>query len=221
MEQLLAKLLMVSGKGGVDLIVVKEAIIVEGKYDKIKLSSFIDGMIIETRGFRIFKDKEQMALIRKMADARGLLILTDSDSAGFLIRNYLKSCIARIKSNMLIFRTFWEKSDVKHLTPKKENWGVEGIEKQLIIRALEKAGVVVNQETISENKEYVRQVTKQDFFEWGLTGRDESNQKRKQVLKQLKLPEHLTTNAMIDAINSFMSYEAFLLEIQRLGRVIW
>ena len=75
------------------MIVIKEAIIVEGKYDKIKLSSFIDGMIIETRGFRIFKDKEQMAFIRKMADARGLLILTDSDSAGFLIRNYLKSCI--------------------------------------------------------------------------------------------------------------------------------
>ncbi len=80
-------------------------------------------MIIETRGFRILKDKEQMALIRKMADARGLLILTDSDSAGFLIRNYLKAVLLRIKSNMLIFRTFWEKSDVKHLTPKKENWG--------------------------------------------------------------------------------------------------
>ena len=105
------------------MIVVKEAIIVEGKYDKIKLSSFIDGMIIETRGFRIFKDKEQMALIRKMADARGLLILTDSDSAGFLIRNYLKSCIAPDKIKHAIFRTFWEKSDVKHLTPKKENWG--------------------------------------------------------------------------------------------------
>ena len=80
---------------------------------------------------------------------------------------------------------------------------------------MEKAGVVVNPETIPEHKENVRQVTKQDFFEWGLTGRDDSHQKRKQVLKQLKLPEHLTTNAMIDAINSFMSYEEFLLEIQR------
>ena len=105
------------------MIVVKEAIIVEGKYDKIKLSSFIDGMIIETRGFRIFKDKEQMALIRKMADARGLLILTDSDSAGFLIRNYLKSCIAPDKIKHAYIPDIWEKSDVKHLTPKKENWG--------------------------------------------------------------------------------------------------
>ena len=193
------------------MIVVKEAIIVEGKYDKIKLSSFIDGMIIETRGFRIFKDKEQMALIRKMADARGLLILTDSDSAGFLIRNYLKSCIAPDKIKHAYIPDILGKERRKTSYSKEGKLGVEGIEKQLLIRALEKA------ETISENKEYVRQVTKQDFFEWGLTGRDESNQKRKQVLKQLKLPEHLTTNAMIDAINSFMSYEAFLLEIQRLG----
>ena len=81
-------------------------------------------MIIETRGFRIFKDKEQNGIdSQNEADARGLLILTDSDSAGFLIRNYLKAVLLRIKSNMLIFRTFWEKSDVKHLTPKKENWG--------------------------------------------------------------------------------------------------
>ena len=200
------------------MIVVKEAIIVEGKYDKIKLSSFIDGMIIETRGCRIFKDKEQMALIRKMADARGWLILTDSDSAGFLIRNYLKSCIAPDKIKHAYIPDILGKERRKTSYSKEGKLGVEGIEKQLLIRALEKAGVVVNQETISENKEYVRQVTKQDFFEWGLTGRDESNQKRKQVLKQLKLPEHLTTNAMIDAINSFMSYEAFLLEIQRFNQ---
>ena len=191
------------------MIVVKEAIIVEGKYDKIKLSSFIDGMIIETRGFRIFKDKEQMALIRKMADARGLLILTDSDSAGFLIRNYLKSCIAPDKIKHAYIPDILGKEPRKTAYSKEGKLGVEGIEKQLLIRALE---------TISENEECVRQVTKQDFFEWGLTGRDDSNQKRKQVLKQLKLPEHLTTNAMIDAINSFMSYEAFLLEIQRFNQ---
>ena len=200
------------------MIVVKEAIIVEGKYDKIKLSSFIDGMIIETRGFRIFKDKEQMALIRKMADARGLLILTDSYSAGFLIRNYLKSCIAPDKIKHAYIPDVLGKEPRKTAYSKEGKLGVEGIEKQLLIRALEKAGVVVNQETISENEECVRQVTKQDFFEWGLTGRDDSNQKRKQVLKQLKLPEHLTPNAMIDAINSFMSYEEFLLEIQRFNQ---
>lgn len=197
------------------MIVVKEAIIVEGKYDKIKLSSFIDGMIIETRGFRIFKDKEQMAFIRKMADARGLLILTDSDSAGFLIRNYLKSCIAPDKIKHAYIPDVLGKEPRKTSYSKEGKLGVEGIEKQLLIHALEKAGVVVNQETLPENKECVRRVTKQDFFEWGLTGRDDSNQKRKQVLKQLKLPEHLTTNAMIDAINSFMSYEEFLLEVQR------
>ena len=159
-----------------------------------------------------------MALIRKMADARGLLILTDSDSAGFLIRNYLKSCIAPDKIKHAYIPDILGKERRKTSYSKEGKLGVEGIEKQLLIRALEKAGVVVNQETISENKEYVRQVTKQDFFEWGLTGRDESNQKRKQVLKQLKLPEHLTTNAMIDAINRFMSYEAFLLEIQRFNQ---
>lgn len=200
------------------MIVVKEAIIVEGKYDKIKLSSFIDGMIIETRGFRIFKDKEQMAFIRKMADARGLLILTDSDSAGFLIRNYLKSCIAPDKIKHAYIPDVLGKEPRKTSYSKEGKLGVEGIEKQLLINALEKAGVVVDQDTTSESNECVRRVTKQDFFEWGLTGRDDSNKKRKQLLKQVKLPEHLTTNAMIDAINSFMSYEEFLLHIQRLGQ---
>ena len=143
---------------------------------------------------------------------------TDSDSAGFLIRNYLKSCIAPDKIKHAYIPDIFGKEPRKTSYSKEGKLGVEGIEKQLLINALEKAGVVVHEETTSESKECVRQVTKQDFFEWGLTGRDDSNKKRKQLLKQLKLPEHLTANAMIDAINSFMSYEACLLHIQRLNQ---
>ncbi len=204
------------------MIVVKEAIIVEGKYDKIKLSSFIDGMIIETRGFRIFKDREQMAFIRKMAQARGLLILTDSDSAGFLIRNYLKGSIPSNQIKHAYIPDIFGKEPRKDAPSKEGKLGVEGMQKQLLINALEKAGVVVRGQTAAETNR--RQITKQDFFQWGLTGAADSGRKRKQLLKQLQLPAYLTANAMIDAINSFMTYEMFSLLVQQLeqqGESTW
>ena len=199
------------------MIVVKEAIIVEGKYDKIKLSSFIDGMIIETRGFRIFKDKEQMAFIRKMAETKGLLILTDSDSAGFLIRNYLKGSIPSDKIKHAYIPDVLGKEPRKQKYSKEGKLGVEGVEKDTIIKALETAGVIVKDDKASNRKESVRKVSKQDFFLIGLTGGQDSHKKRQKLLKQLQLPEHLTANAMIDVINSLMSFEEFCCQIEILN----
>ena len=124
------------------MIQVKEAVIVEGKYDKIKLSSIIDGLIIETHGFQIFKDKEQMALLRKLAAARGLLILTDSDGAGFVIRNYLSGCIPKNQIKHAYIPDLFGKEKRKAKASKEGKLGVEGVPAQVIRQALEKAGVV-------------------------------------------------------------------------------
>lgn len=198
------------------MIVVKEAIIVEGKYDKIKLSSFIDGMIIETRGFRIFKDKAQMNFIRKMADVKGLLILTDSDSAGFLIRNYLKGSIDPSKIKHAYIPDVLGKESRKEKHSKEGKLGVEGIEKALIIKALQTAGVITNKTEQKINAHSIKQVTKGDFFTMGLTGGTNSHEKRHQLLKRLQLPEHLTTNAMIEVVNSLMTYEEFCKQVEAL-----
>jgi len=190
------------------LIVIKEAIIVEGKYDKIKLSSFIDAMIIETHGFRIFKDKAQMNLIRKMADTKGLLILTDSDSAGFLIRNYLKSAIPLSKVKHAYIPDILGKESRKQKYSQEGKLGVEGVEKDLIIKALQKAGVLTGEHNSAANFPR-RSITKSDFFSLGLTGSSNSHEKRKKLLCCLQLPEHMSANAMIEVLNSLMTYEEF------------
>ena len=182
------------------MIHTDRVIVVEGKYDKIKLSSFIDGMIIETRGFRIFKDKEQMALIRKMADARGLLILTDSDSAGFLIRNYLKSCIAPDKIKHAYIPDILGKERRKTSYSKEGKLGVEGMSEQVLTQALSQAGIGVSfRQAPSEP------ITKMDLFDWGLSGKEDSAAKRKQLTRELGLPEHLTTNALVTVLSALMS----------------
>ncbi|MFR1802681.1 MAG: toprim domain-containing protein, partial [Faecalispora jeddahensis] len=124
------------------MIKIKEAVIVEGKYDKIKLSSIIDGLIIETRGFRIFKDERQMALIRRMAETRGLLILTDSDSAGFLIRHHLMSAIPEKYIKHAYIPDVLGKERRKVKGSKEGKLGVEGVSKQQILEALDRAGVL-------------------------------------------------------------------------------
>ena len=190
------------------MIAVKEVIIVEGKYDKIKLSSFVRGMIVETRGFRIFKDKEQMALLRKLADTRGLLILTDSDSAGFVIRNYLQGCIPAQQIKHAYIPDIFGKEPRKNAYSKEGKLGVEGMEKEVLLGVLYAAGVTVESGEMPK-KNTAGQISRQTFYELGFFGTDHSAQKRKRLLKQLKLPEHLSVSAMIDAVNSLVSYEEF------------
>jgi len=187
------------------LIKVKEAVIVEGKYDKIKLSSIIDGLIIETRGFQIFSDKKQMDLIRRLADTRGILVLTDSDSAGFIIRNYLTGAISSEKIKHAYIPDIFGKESRKEKSSKEGKLGVEGVPVRAIIEALTRAGVVCGSDEIPTG----RKITKTDLYIAGLSGGENSAQKRQELLRELSLPEHLAANSLVGVLNSIMSYEEF------------
>lgn len=187
------------------MIKIKEAVIVEGKYDKIKLSSIIDGLIIETRGFRIFGDKEQMDMIRRLADKRGILVLTDSDSAGFLIRNYLSGAVGPDKIKHAYIPDILGKERRKDRPSKEGKLGVEGVPVQAIVDALRRAGVTCEADQMPMG----RRIDKTDLYLAGLSGGENSAQKRKMLLKELALPEHLTVNSMVGVLNSIMSYDEF------------
>lgn len=194
------------------MIKVKEAIIVEGKYDKIKLSSVIDGLIIETRGFRIFSDREQMDFIRRLADTRGILILTDSDGAGFLIRNYLTGSIAPEKIKHAYIPDILGKERRKQKPSKEGKLGVEGVPVKTIVEALNRAGVVCGGEEAPAG----RKITKTDLYLAGLSGGENSTQKRQKLLNELSLPEHLAANSLVGVLNGIMSYEEFQLLLDKL-----
>ncbi len=186
------------------MIKVKEAVIVEGKYDKIKLSSIIDGLIIETNGFQIFSDKKQMNLIRRLADARGILVLTDSDAAGFVIRNYLTGAISPDKIKHAYIPDILGKESRKEKPSKEGKLGVEGVPADVIIDALKRAGV-----TCEQGETGGRKITKTDLYLFGLSGDENSAQKRQILLKELSLPEHLAANSLVGVLNSIMSYNEF------------
>jgi len=196
------------------LIKLKEAVIVEGKYDKIKLSSVIDGLIIETHGFQIFKDKSQMDMIRKLADTRGILVLTDSDSAGFIIRNYLNGAIEPSKIKHAYIPDILGKERRKEKASKEGKLGVEGMPVQEIVAALNRAGVLCEDDSSASANQ--RQITKMDLYEFGLSGGVDSVQKRKRLLLELNLPEHLAPNSLVKVLNGIMSYEEFCQTVQKL-----
>lgn len=199
------------------MIKIKEAVIVEGKYDKIKLSSIIDGLIIETRGFQIFKDEQQMALIRRMAESRGLLILTDSDSAGFMIRHHLMSAIPEKYIKHAYIPDVLGKERRKEKASKEGKLGVEGVSKQQILEALDRAGVLCEEEDSQNDADTAtRKIQKADLFNDGLTGGDNSAHNRKLLLSHLCLPERLATNALLKVLNSMMSYEEYREMIEKL-----
>ena len=188
------------------MIKVREAVIVEGKYDKMRLSTLIDGLILETGGFRIFKDKEKMALIRTLADTRGLLILTDSDSAGFLIRNYLAGCVAPEKIRHAFIPDILGKEKRKEQPSKEGKLGVEGMSFRILTEALRRAGIGAEE----SDRLPGRKITKADLYAAGLSGGENSAQKRRAFLKSLSLPEYLSANAIPEVLSGIMSYEDFL-----------
>ena len=196
------------------MIKVNEAIVVEGKYDKIKLSSIVDGLIIETNGFRIFKDKEKINLLRNLAKKRGILIFTDSDSAGFLIRNYISSIIPKENIKHAYIPDIYGKEKRKYNYSKEGKLGVEGIPKKIIEKSLKDAGVIFKEtELVKKNK---RKITKIDLYDYGLSGKDNSSELRKAFLKQLNLPEHLSVNSLVKVLNCSLTYEEFEIEIKKL-----
>ena len=182
---------------------IKEVIIVEGKYDKIKLDSLICGTVITTDGFRIFKDKEKAELIKRYALSRGIVILTDSDSAGFIIRNKLKSFIPSQYIKNAYIPQIKGKEKRKVTAGKQGILGVEGIDKETILTALKNAGCT---EDFSE----IKKITKSDFIADGLSGGKDSKDKRNKLAAYFNLPQNMSSNALIDALNSFAGHEKYI-----------
>lgn len=179
------------------MVKIKEAIVVEGRYDKNTLSQIVDAPILETAGFGIFKDKQQLALLRQVAEKRGLIVFTDSDGAGFVIRNHLKSVIPAKHLKHAYIPDIPGKEKRKSAPGKEGKLGVEGMRPEIILEALKRAGATIEGErTQPEN-----QITKQDMMELGLSGGPNSAQLRKKLLKKLNFPEHMSANAMLSALN--------------------
>ena len=182
-----------------DKIKLSEAVIVEGKYDKIKLSNILDAFIIETNGFAVFKDKTKLSFIKKLAKERGIIILTDSDHAGFMIRNYISSGVPKEQIKNVYIPDIFGKEKRKNAPSKEGKLGVEGMTKEVIVEALSKAGITSSKSVCSDP------VTTVDFYDLGLTGGAGSKAKRKALCKVLDLPEFLSTSSLISCINNFMT----------------
>lgn len=197
------------------MIKVEQVIIVEGRYDKIKLSSIIDGIIIETEGFGIFKNKEKQKLIRRLAEKKGIVILTDSDSAGFVIRNFITSIVPKEYITNVYIPDIFGKEKRKTEASKEGKLGVEGVSVDVLISAFQKAGIGVSDSEKSEKRE----ITLNDFYDDGLTGAGDSKAKRVALLKALELPERMSTKAMLEILNTFLTYEEYkkLLEAEDLS----
>lgn len=187
------------------MIKIDKVIIVEGRYDKIKLSSMIDGIIIETEGFGIFKDRDKQKLIRKLAGTKGIAILTDSDSAGFVIRNFITSIVPKEYITNVYIPDIYGKEKRKDSPSKEGKLGVEGVSAEILKEAFKKAGIGVSQSETNERKK----ITLNDFFDDGLTGDTQSKRKRTDLLKKLDLPERMSTKAMLDILNTFITYDEY------------
>lgn len=183
---------------------IEQAVIVEGKYDKIKLSSILDAVIITTNGFSVMKNKEKLEIIRFYALNKGIIILTDSDSAGFKIRNYLKGAIKNGKIINVYVPDIFGKEKRKAAPSKEGKLGVEGIDKEIILDAFKKAGVISYDKDADNDP-----ITRIDLYECGLSGGENSSEKRKVLLQQLGMPQLLTTTGMLEILNTMMSRSEF------------
>lgn len=183
---------------------IEQAVIVEGKYDKIKLSSILDAVIITTNGFSVMKNKEKLEIIRFYAQNKGIIILTDSDSAGFKIRNYLKGAIKNGKIINVYVPDIFGKEKRKAAPSKEGKLGVEGIDKEIILDAFKKAGVISYDKDADNDP-----ITRIDLYECGLSGGKNSSEKRKAILHKLGMPQLLTTTGMLEILNTMMSRSEF------------
>lgn len=188
------------------MVKIREAIVVEGRYDKNTLSQIVDAPILETSGFGIFKDKQQMVLLRRIAETRGLIVFTDSDGAGFVIRNHIKSAIPGKFLKHAYTPDIMGKERRKAAPGKEGKLGVEGMSREIILDALRRSGATIEgEDTASSNS----QITKQDFMALGLSGGPGSSEKRLAILKKLNLPERMSPNAMLQALNLLYTLEEF------------
>lgn len=190
------------------MIKVKEAIVVEGRYDKSRLSSLVDGVIIETNGFGIFRDKQRMALLRRLAKERGLIVLTDSDGAGFLIRSRLSAGIPPQQLKHAYIPDVFGKERRKPRPSKEGKLGVEGIPLPVLQEALIRAGAQIEGEAPAPGEGEA--LTKADFYGLGLTGAPDSGARRQALQKKLGLPERLSANGLLQAVNALYGREEFI-----------
>ena len=190
------------------MLKIQEAIVVEGRYDKNTLSQVVDAVILETSGFGIFKDKEKLALLRRVGEKRGLILLTDSDGAGFVIRRYLGGSIPTRYVKHAYIPDLFGKESRKAQPSKEGKLGVEGVPKQVILDALKRAGATFEDRdeappTRSEP------ITPADLYEDGITGRADSKRRMGLLLKALDLPEHLSSGALLQVLNTVCTKEEY------------
>lgn len=192
---------------------IREAIVVEGRYDKNTLSQLVDTVILETAGFGIFKDKQTLALLRRLGEKRGLIILTDSDGAGFVIRNHLKGALPKDQVKHAYIPDLYGKEKRKRHPGKEGKLGVEGMSPQVLEKALRQAGATILEE---EAPQAPQPLTKADLFACGLSGGEGSREKRQKLLKKLDLPAHLSPNAMLPILSALYDRQTLLEEMETL-----
>ncbi len=189
---------------------IREVVVVEGRYDKNALKQAVDAVVVETGGFGVFRDRERLALLRRLAAERGLILLTDSDGAGFVIRNFLKGAIPRDRLKQAYIPDVYGKERRKAAPGREGKLGVEGMSPQVLLQALERAGATF--EDVPAGGREAEAVTKGDFYRLGLTGGPDSGAKRADLLGRLGLPERMSANALLEAVNLLYTREAFLAE---------
>ena len=188
------------------MVKIKEAIVVEGRYDKNTLSQIVDAPILQTDGFSIMKDKALLKLLRTVAETRGLIVFTDSDGAGFVIRNYLKSSIPGQYVKHAYIPDIPGKEKRKAAPGKEGKLGVEGMTPQVILESLRRAGATMDDQEVETALD---PITKLDMVNAGLSGGTDSSAKRLALMKRLALPEHMSANALLQALNLLMTKEEF------------
>ena len=197
---------------------IREAIVVEGRYDKNTLSQVVEATILETSGFGIFKDHERLTLLRRLAEKQGLIVLTDSDGAGFVIRNYLKGAVDPALVKQAYIPDRYGKERRKAAPGREGKLGVEGMPPDILLEALRRAGATFLEDGEGERPPPKRKITKADLYAAGYSGEEGSAQRRQELLKRLDLPQHLSPNALLEVLNALYGYEE-LAEMGVLGQI--
>ena len=184
---------------------IREAIVVEGRYDKSTLAGVVDTLILETAGFGVFKDGERLALLRRLAEKRGLIILTDSDGAGFVIRNYLKGAIPKEQVKHAYIPDVYGQERRKRAPGKEGKLGVEGMPPEVLRKAILRSGATVLDENAPDRPQ--GDLTPADLFALGLSGTPDAAARRAALLRKLELPEHMSAKALLAALNALYTPE--------------
>ncbi len=197
------------------MIRIREAIVVEGRYDKNTIAQLVNAPIFETSGFGVMNDKKLIVLLRRIAEKRGIIILTDSDGAGFVIRNYLKGALPKDKVKHAYIPDVYGKERRKREAGKEGKLGVEGMRPEVLLEALRAAGATIEGE--EADRPAGERITKQDLYELGLSGGKDSAGKRAQMQRELGLPKRLGANALLDVLNLLYTREEFYAKLQHRG----